>query len=172
MATTARALGRVFDIGSGIVPVDSQTTGMTGHRIYMGDCQGVSIVVFKAAGTANDDPVLDLQEHSASSGGTSQDLDIITDYYIKQETTLDNDETWTKVSQSAASEVTLNATSAETQMIVVIDVATEQLSAGFEYLSLDIADTGSAGAQLISVLYIPWGLKVQRAPENMAALLR
>lgn len=172
MTTKAQALGRLFDIGTGITPVDSQTTGMTGKRCYVGDCEGVTIVVFKAAGTANDDPVLDLQEANAASGGTIQDLDIITDYYIKQETTLDNDESWTKVSQSAASEVTLNATSAETEMIVAIDVRSDQLSDGYKYLSLNIADTGSAGAQLISVLYIPWGLKVQRAPENLAVLLR
>lgn len=171
MTTVARALGRLFDIGSQIVPVDSQTGAMTGHRINMANYQGVTFIVFKAAGTAGDDPVLDLQEHDASTAGTSQDLDIITDYYIKQEATLDNDETWTKVTQSAASEVTLNATSAETQMIVAIDVAAEQLSAGFNYLSLNIADTGAAGAQLISALCIPWGLKIQRAPENMAAIL-
>lgn len=171
MPTSARALGRLFDIGSGIVPVDSQTADMTGHRTNMSNYQGVTFVVFKAAGTANDDPVLDLQEHTAASGGTSQDLDVITDYYIKQEATLDNDETWVKVTQAAASEVTLNGTSAETQMIVVVEVAAEQMSAGFNYLSLNIADTGSAGAQLISCLVIPWGLKVQRAPENMSTLL-
>lgn len=172
MVTTARGLGRIFDIGTGIVPVDSQTAAMTGRRCYTGDCQGVTIVVFKAAGVANDDPTLTLQEHSAAAGGTTQGLAIVTDYYIKQRAALLGDETWAKVTQAAASAITLNATSAETQMIVVIEVASEQLSAGFSYLSLDIADTGAAGAQLISVLYVPWGLNVQRAPENLAVLLR
>jgi hypothetical protein len=172
MATEAGPLGSLLDIGTAIVPVDSQSGAMTGKRLYMGDCEGVLFVVFKAAGTANDDPVLDVQEHNASTAGTTADLDVVTEYFIKQETTLDNDETWTRVTQAATSEVTLNATSAETEMIVVIDIKATDLSSGYAYTSLNIADTGSAGAQLISALYIPYGLKVQRKPENLAALLR
>ena len=164
-------LGRLFDISAGIVPVDSQTAAMTGKRVSLRNAGGVTIVVFKAAGTANDDPVLDLQQHTASSGGTTADLDIIDHYYIKQEATLDGDETWTRVTQSAASEVTLNSTSAETQMIVVIEVDARSLSDGYDYISLDIADTGSAGAQLISCLYILRDLAVQRTPANLVAPL-
>lgn len=165
------ALGRLFDISAGIVPVDSQTAAMTGKRVSLKNAGGVTIVVFKAAGTANDDPVLDLQQHTAASGGTTADLDIIDHYYIKQEATLDGDETWTRVTQSAASEVTLNSTSAESQMIVVIEVDARSLSDGYDYISLDIADTGSAGAQLISCLYLLRDLAVQRTPANLVAPL-
>lgn len=164
-------LGRLFDISTGIVPVDSQTAAMTGKRVSLKNAGGCTIVVFKAAGTANDDPVLDLQQHTASSGGTTADLDIIDHYYIKQEATLDGDETWTRVTQTAASEVTLNSTSAETQMIVVIEVDARSLSDGYDYISLDIADTGSAGAQLISCLYLLRDLAVQRTPANLVAPL-
>jgi hypothetical protein len=164
-------LGRLFDLSAGIVPVDSQTAAMTGNRVSLRNAGAATIVVFKAAGTANDDPVLDLQQHTASTGGTTADLDIIGHYYIKQETTLDGDETWTRVTQTAASEVTLNATSAETQMIVAIPVHAAQLSDGYDYISLDIADTGAAGAQLISALYILHDLKVQRTPANLVAPL-
>lgn len=165
------ALGRLFDISAGITPVDSQTAAMTGKRVSLRNAAGCTIVVFKAAGTANDDPVLDLQQHTASTGGTTADLDIIDHYYIKQETTLDGDETWTKVTQTAASEVTLNATSAETEMIVVIEVDGTELSDGYDYISLDIADTGAAGAQLISCLYLLRDLTVGRAPANLVASL-
>ncbi|MEU2510561.1 hypothetical protein [Streptomyces syringium] len=164
-------LGRLFDISAGIVPVDSQTAAMTGNRVSLKNAGGCTIVVYKAAGTANDDPVLDLQQHTAASGGTTADLDIIDHYYIKQEATLDGDETWTRVTQSAASEVTLNSTSAETQMIVVIEVDARSLSDGYDYISLDIADTGSAGAQLISCLYFLRDLAVQRTPANLVAPL-
>lgn len=164
-------LGRLFDISAGIVPVDSQTAAMTGKRVSLKNAGGVTIVVFKAAGTANDDPVLDLQQHTADTGGTTADLDIIDHYYIKQEATLDGDETWTRVTQAAASEVTLNATSAETQMIVVIEVDARSLSDGYDYVSLDIADTGAAGAQLISCLYLLRDLAVQRTPANLVAPL-
>lgn len=164
-------LGRLFDISAGIVPVDSQTAAMTGKRVSLKNAGGVTIVVFKAAGTANDDPVLDLQQHTADTGGTTADLDIIDHYYIKQEATLDGDETWTRVTQAAASEVTLNTTSAETQMIVVIEVDARSLSDGYDYVSLDIADTGAAGAQLISCLYLLRDLAVQRTPANLVAPL-
>lgn len=164
-------LGRLFDISAGIVPVDSQTAAMTGARVSLRNAGGCTIVVYKAAGTANDDPVLDLQQHTASSGGTTADLDIITEYWIKQETTLDGDETWTRVTQTAASEVTLNATSAETQMIVVIEVDATELTDGYDYISLDIADTGAAGAQLISSLYLLRDLAVGRTPANLVAPL-
>lgn len=165
------ALGRLFDISSGIVPVDSQTAAMTGHRVSLKNAGGCTIVVFKAAGTANDDPVLTLREHTASSGGTSTDLAIIDHYYIKQETVLDGDETWTRVTQDAAAAVTLNSTSAETQMFVVIEVDGTQLTDGNDYISLNIADTGAAGAQLISCFYLLRDLAVMRKPANLVAPL-
>lgn len=174
MATSARALGRLFDISAAIVPVDLEGGANTGKRIRVRDYQGVTVVVFAGAGTANDDLQIDLQEHNASSGGTSQDLDIITDYFHKSEATLDGDETWAKVTQSAASEISDvggAGTSAELQQILVVDVAAEQLSEGFDYLSVNIPDLGSAGAKLGCALYIPWGLKAQRAPENLDAPL-
>lgn len=164
-------LGRLFDLSAGIVPVDSQTAAMTGNRVSLRNCGSATIVVFKAAGTANDDPVLDLQQHTASTSGTTADLDTIDHYWIKQEATLDGDETWTRVTQTAASEVTLNTTSAESQMLVAIPVHASQLTDGYDYISLNIADTGSAGAQLISAFYILHDLNVQRAPENLVAPL-
>lgn len=165
------ALGRVLDIGLAWAPVDTQTAAITGKRIYMGNAGHCTIVVTKAAGTANDDPVFDLQQHTASVNGTTADLDVTTYYYVKQEATLDNDESWSKVTQSAASETTGNSTSAESQAIYVFEVDAAQLSDGYAWISLDLADTGSAGAQLASALYILTDLKVQRTPANMPNLL-
>lgn len=170
--TIARALGRLFDLSVGSVPADADGGAITGNRVSLRDAQGVTIVVIGAAGTAPDDLQLDLQEHNAASGGTSQDLDIVTDYFHKSEATLDGDETWTKVTQTAASEVADvggAGTSAELQQLAVIEVAAEQLSEGFEYVSLNIPDLGVAGAKYVAILYILWGLKAQRAPENLAA---
>lgn len=174
MGTNARALGRLFDLSIGSVPADADGGAITGKRLRLRDYRGVTIVVIGAVGTANDDLAVDLQEHNASSGGTSQDLDIITDYFHKSELTLDGDETWTKVTQAAASEITDvggAGTSAELQQILAIDVAAEQLSEGFDYISLNLPDLGSAGAKYVSVLYIMWGLSAQRAPESIDAPL-
>lgn len=167
------ALGRLFDLSTGWSPVDAQSA-QTGKRVYVGDCSGVSVVVIKAAGTAGDDHSYDLQQHTASSGGSSGDLDVVSYYYLKQETTLDGDETWSKVTQTAASEITdagAAGTSAEQEQIIVIEVDVAQLSDGYSYISLNSGGEGS-NAQLSTCLYIKHDLAVQRPPANLLAPLR
>lgn len=166
MTTTARALGRLFDIAIAVPVSDLDGGAQTGVRVNMSNYQGATLVVIKDA-ASTDDLAIDLQEHNAATSGTSQDLDIITDFYVKEETTLDNDEAWTKVTQAAASEITARADSAEKETIWCLDVAAEQLSEGFNYLSVNIPDLGSAGAEWGGAIWILWGPRVQRAPENM-----
>ena len=72
--------------------------------------------------------------------------------------TLDADEVWTKVAQTAASEITDPGgatTSAEEQQIIVIevDLATLDIANGFKWISLNCADTGT-NAQLGAALVI------------------
>lgn len=168
-------LGRLFDVGLAWAPVDSQSGAITGKRIAMSGASGLTIVVTKGAGTAGDDPVFTLQEHTAYTGGTSQTLAAIGHYYLKQETTLDNDESWSKVDNTsggaAQGTVTGNATSAETQCLFVIEVDAASLSDGYTHVSLNLADTGSAGAQLASAVYILHDLYRQRTPANLGNLL-
>lgn len=176
------ALGRLFDIGTGVVPVDLNTAdGATGKRISMVGCESITVVCFiGAAASGTDDVVIDIQQHTAYTSGTSNDLDAtgvtgstgITEWYIKSETALDNDEGWTKVTQSAASEVTLTgATYAAVQKIVVIEVDAAQLAPTYTHISANIAVTTSA-AQLAAVLYFPHELKLQRKPAKLSNLLR
>ena len=172
MASNPGGLGRICDFSVGVAPVDSQTAAMTGKRICMQDCDGVMIVIFKAAGTAGDDLSWHLTEHTAYTSGTTADLACITRYWQKKETTLDGDEAWVEVTQTASHEDTADATSAENQMILVIDVRSDQLSDGYTHISLDVDDTGSAGTQPIAVLYVPYDLHVQRKPANMPNWLR
>lgn len=149
-------LGESYDLSTGLAPVDLSTAANTGKRVSMQEVTSMDIVVIKGAGTAADDPVLTLKQHTASTGGTTTDLAVITEYMLKNEATLDGDETWTKVTQSAAATITDPGgagTSAESQQIVVIHVRADQLTAGNAYVSLDIADVG-ANAQLGTVLYI------------------
>jgi hypothetical protein len=172
MTTRVGALGRLFDIGTGIVPVDLNTGANTGYRISMQDCDGITFVIFAGVGTAASDLPCDLQEYTASTGGTTADLDIITDYYHKTELALDNDETWTLVTQTAASEITDiggAGTSGELQQIGVIEVTADQLSDGYTHLGLNIAQPGAA--KIGCVLYIKWGLHSQRTPANLPNLL-
>lgn len=167
MTTLFSALGRVLDLSCGIAPVDSQTAAMTGKRFSMQNCGGVLIVMFKAAGIAADDPTITLIEHTAYTGGTSTNLAIITTYGLKQETTLDGDEAWSVVTQTAAATIVGNATSAETEQILALDVRSEQLTDTYTHISVDIGDTGAGGTQPIAVLYMPYDLTMQRIPSNM-----
>lgn len=168
-----KALGKDFDIGSGTASIADLAAGAnTGHRVHLKNCTGVTFVLFKGVASAGTDTlVLDLQEHTAATGGTSRDLDVVTTWYHKSEAILDGDETWTKVTQAAASEISLTgATYAPLQAIVAFEVEATQLSDDCEWVSVDIADPGAGGTIPGCVLALPFGLAIQRAPENLAQL--
>lgn len=165
-------LGRVCDFSVGISPVDTQTGAMTGKRISLQNCGGVMVVLFKAAGIANDDYSVHLVEHTAYTGGTSTDLAYLTGYWQKKETALDGDEVWTAVTQTASHANTADATSAEAEMLIVFDVPAKALSDGYTHISMDWTDTGAGGTQPGCILYVPYDLKTQRIPSNMPNWLR
>lgn len=163
-------LGKLHDASIGFAPVDMSTAANTGKRINMRLYSSIEIWLIKGAGTAGQDPVLTLNEHDASTGGTSQVLAQLTKRYQKQEATLDGDETWSAATQTAASTMTLNATSAEEEGIYIIPLEATALSDGFDYISVDVADVG-ANAQLGCLLYVPTGLRYPRKPANLTAPL-
>jgi hypothetical protein len=168
---TTKALGRLFDVGHQIAPVADLAAGAnTGARIHLKNYGGVAFVLYKAAASAGtDDVVVDVQEHTAATGGTSRDLDVTTEVFVKSEATLDGDEAWTRVTQTAASETTLaGATYAALQVIAVIEVRAEQLSDDAEWVSVNIADPGTGGTIPGAVLAIMYDLAIQRTPANLA----
>lgn len=170
MTTTAIALGREFNIGGVNVPADAVAAAITGKRVRLRDYRVCSFVVVQNtdAGTA-DDLAVDLQEHNAATGGTSQDLDIITDYFMQTETALDGDETWARTTQTAASEITAIAGMAEVELVLVVEVYRDQLSDGFDWVSLNIPDLGTTDVLWTAIIPILTGLDVQRDPANLAA---
>lgn len=171
-------LGFGFDLGLAFAPVDLDTAnGATGKRINMINHRTVTFVAALAVG-ATDDLVFDVQQHTAYTGGTSNDMDSangatgIDHFYIKSEALLDNDEIWAKVTQAAASEVTLaGATYGDKQCIVAIPIHSVQLADGFTHMSVNVAQT--TGAPHLGVgLYVPSGLYAGRAPSRRENLLR
>jgi len=152
-----------------------QTAANTGKRVSLQRSASALVVLFKAVGTAADDPVLTLKQHTASSSGTTANLASIDHYYYKAAVSgaLAGTETWTRVAQTASQTITDPGglgTSAESSMIVAIPVLGTALSDGYKYISLDVADVGG-NAQLGCVLYILGDLAVQRTPANLAAAL-
>lgn len=168
MTTGARGLGRVFNASVGAVPTDAVAGAITGNRIHMKNCDTVAFLVV-CTGASTDVLDLDLQEHTAATGGTSADLDIITKYYYQDEATLDGDETWTEGSQSAASEIT-NVGTASQEQLVVVEVGSEQLSDGYEWVSLNVPDLGTNGTKHVAIINLAVDLNVQRKPTNLANL--
>lgn len=166
-----QALGRLFDIGLGAPP--AATNGaVTGKRVHLKNAGGVTVVLVAGVATGGDDLQVDLQQHTVSSGGSAADLDVITEYWIKSATALDNSETWTKYTQSAASEIAVAAseTTDVEQNILVFEVDSTELSDGYEWISVNVPDLGT-GDKTLSVLYFLRDLDVQRAPANLPALL-
>jgi len=164
-------LGRLYDVGLALAPVDLGTAGATGKRISMQGCGGIDLLLVYAAGTDGDDPVPSLQQHTAYTGGTSADLATMTTIYRKAETLLDNDESWSKTAQTAAAIMTAVADDAQKQKIYVIHVPSTSLADGYTHISVNQADL-SNNAQLAAFLYLRVDLASQRTPANLPNLLR
>lgn len=164
-------LGRLFDIGLGAPP--AATNGaVTGQRVHLNNCAGVTVVLVGGVATGGDDLQVDLQQHTASSSGTTADLDVITEYWLKSAVAIDNSETWTRYTQAAASEIAVAAseTTDIEQNILVFEVEASSLSDGYEWISVNVPDLGT-GDKTLTVLYFMRDLAVQRTPANLAALL-
>lgn len=170
-----QGLGRVYDIGFCSPVVDANTAGTTGKRTSFKNCRCITVVASVAiAGGGTDSEVYTLNQANASSGGTSSVLSAITRYWVKQgaSSTMANTEVWTEVTQAAGSTITLTgATYGPLQHILAFNVFAEQLSDGYSYISVDLADPGSGGSRLCSLIYIHSDLEVGRKPANLAALL-
>lgn len=165
-------LGNAFDITTGINPVADLAAGAnTGKRVHMRNYQTCGFLFFKnAASAGSDDVVLTLQEHNANTGGTSQNLAKITTWYRKSVASpLVGTETWTETTQAAGATLTLAGASFAThQQIVFFEIEADQLSDGFEWLSVNIADPGAGGTILGGLFYVLSGLKIMRNPNALA----
>lgn len=164
-----KALGRLFDIGSAFVPTDVVAGAVTGARVSMKNCSGITFVLI-TNGASTDIIDIDVQQATAASGGTSGDLDVVTEWYKKSETTLDNDEVWTRVTQAAASEVTDMGAASE-QLLAVVEIEANQLSDGYSYISVNVPDAGSNATLFAAGIYIMHGLRFHRLPTRLPAPL-
>ncbi|MCJ7510763.1 MAG: hypothetical protein MUP14_07755 [Dehalococcoidia bacterium] len=143
MTTRAISLGKDFDI-VWCTGGDFVVGPLTGNRICMKNYSHVTFVLASLAGNGTtDDVTVDLQQYTAYTGGTTADLDIVTTYYIRGETTLDGNEDWTKTTQTEASEITAIAGTQELQNLLIIEVHRDQLSDGYTHIGLNALDFGS-----------------------------
>lgn len=169
-----RGLGMAFDLAMGINPVADLAAGAnTGKRVHMRNYQTCGVLFYKNAASAGTDTVtLTLQEHTAASSGTSQNLAAITDFYYKSTAAaIAGTEAWSEGTQAAAATLALANTGvvpAANQAMVFFEIEADSLSAGYEWLSVNIADPGSGGTILGGVFYVMSGLKIMRRPDLLA----
>lgn len=164
-------LGRLFDIGVIVPPIDLASGAQTGGRVRLRNGSGCAFVYVSDAGTAGEDVDLDVQQHTVASGGTPADLDTVTQWYSKREATLDNDEVWVRSTQSAGSEVDLGDDEGEVQSLAVVEVNADMLTSGYEWVSLNTTDAGTTAGKLGCVIAIVYDLYVQRRPDRLPVLL-
>jgi hypothetical protein len=139
-------------IVAGFVPVDMQTAANNGDWVSLKNYNHATIVLFKAAGTAGDDPTITVQQATDVAGTGAKGLNF-TRVFTKQgaQTGIG---TFTEVTQSAASTYT-HTDGAENQALWVIEIDGPDLdvNGGFDCIRANVADVGG-NAQLGCLLYI------------------
>ncbi|AMS41168.1 hypothetical protein [Aminobacter aminovorans] len=151
-----------LQIAAGFVPV-SMATAPTEDWVSLKNYGRMTVVFFKAAGTAGDDPTLTLEQATAVAGTGAKALNF-TRIDVKQGADLFAVGQFTTVTQAAANTYT-DATSAEVQAIWVLDVEAEDLDVdgGFDCIRASISDVGT-NAQLGCMLYLGHEPRYAQAP--------
>lgn len=149
-------------IVSAIIPVDLGAAANNGDWVSMKNYDRLSIIVFKAAGTAGDDPILTVRQAQDVSGTGAKDLTFTRiDAKVGAQTGIG---TFTKVTQAAANTYT-DAASAEAQAIFVIEFQSADLDVNnsFDCVQVQIPDIGS-NAQIGCALYVLRGARYGLTP--------
>lgn len=152
MSVKYRTILEQMNVAAGSVPVDMAAAAMNGDWVSLKGYDRLLVVLFKAAGTAGDDPTLTIEQAKDVAGTDGKALSF-TEIWKKQGA-LASIASWTTVTQSAANTYT-DAASAETQAIWAVEIKAADLdvSGGFDCLRATVADVGT-GAQLGCLLYL------------------
>lgn len=139
-------------ICTAFVPVDMSSAANNGDWVSLKNFGRCSIVLFKAAGTAGDDPILTVRQATDVSGTSAKALNFTR--VDSKVGTLTGVGSFTANSQTAANTYT-DTVSAEAQGIFVIDITSDMLdvSNGFDCVQFQVPDIGS-NAQLGCAFYI------------------
>ena len=146
------------DIVPAFIPVDMQSGANNGTWVNMALCDRVVCVLFKAVGTAGDDPVFTLKQATDGAGTGAKALTFTRIRTKIGAIATAANQVWTVVTQSASG--TYTATSAASAAVIVVEVLAKDLDInnGFTNVQLSIPDIGT-NAQLGCAFYIPWNLK-------------
>ena len=156
----AENLLHMLNIEAAFVPVDMQTAANNGDWVNLSLYDKCLCVLFKAAGTAGDNPIFTLKQASDAAGTGAKALNF-TAAYQKIATDVTTVAQFTRATQAAAS--TYTPTSAATQAIIAVEVRASDLDManGFQFVQLSIPDTG-VNAQLGCGFYVLFGSRYQQ----------
>jgi hypothetical protein len=165
-------LGYAVDIGPTVVPVDFHTGANTGLRVALKNARScIFLVSMAAAASGTDDLVFTLNEHTASSAGTTTAFANIAVWWLKAATTLAGTEKWAKQTQAAGSTFTIpGATNATKQVVAALQVNAPDLDAGYDYVSLSCAATATV-SRLGVIQVLLTDLQKRFDPASMAPTL-
>jgi hypothetical protein len=154
---------QIHDIIEGWPIVDLQTGANTGDSVSLKNWHGCAVVFVSSVGTAADDPTLTLEQSTVVAAGDAKALNFTVIYRKQAATDLSSTGTWTRTTQTASNTYT-NATSAEQDLIWVVDVRVDEMDAanGFDCIRATVADVGG-NAQLGYLFYIPYGPRYAQA---------
>lgn len=144
-----------YQIQAAIIPIDLSAGANNGDWVSMKNYDTLDVIVFKAAGTAGDDPVITLKQASDVAGTGAKALNFTrVDAKVGVQTATG---TFTKNTQAAGNTYT-DLVSAESQGVFVIHIEGQDLDRanGFDCVQLSIPDVGT-NAQIGCGLYILGG---------------
>lgn len=159
------------DIVPAFAPTDIDTDA-DGDWVDVSEYTGCLVVLFKAAGTAGDDPSIRLLQATSTAGAGAKDL-TFTSLRYKIATSLATQGNWTVANLNATADLDLATPvdygSDNKQGLFVVDIASEDLDTDndFKYIQLSIEGDDLGNPQYGAGLYILYGRLVPSAePPN------
>jgi hypothetical protein len=138
------------NVESAFGPVDMTTAANNGQWVSLTEYQKCVAVLFAAAGTSGDDPVISVNQARDNAGTGSKGLSF-TRIRQKAGTTLPGVDML--VTQSAASSYTATGTAAQKKIVAIeINGADLDVANAFTHVQVSVAKTGSS--QLGSAFYV------------------
>lgn len=160
-----REILECVDIVPAFVPVDMQTGANNGQWVNMKYLHKLLCVLFKAGGTAGDDPVFTLKQATSNSGTGAKALNF-TRARTKVGAALASLTVQSVATQAAGN--TYTPTSAANPGLIAVEVNPTDLDManGFNFVQLSIPDTGT-NAQLGCAFYLAVHKYAQNVPPNV-----
>jgi hypothetical protein len=153
-------------IVSAFTPVDLQTAANNGDWISLKKFRKALIVLFKAAGTAGDDPIFTLRQAQDTAGTNPKALNFTTVWSKVGDLTAVTQ--FTKIVQDAANTYT-DATSAENAAILAVEIQGADLDVanGYTAVQFQVPDVGTH-AQLGCGFYLLLDPMFSEDPSEVA----